>query len=149
MFLILNSLMFGCLDNNAGHLAFWLLFQWRHLNHLYAWTCLMMMTMTQVITLLMLKRLHVDPLTMKLGGLNFPEMRVGLFALQRPVPPTSPSLSLQSLPRIYLTSHSYPSLSKGSLFPSFIGELEFPGFPFTTSPSCSSLYSYYPVFIRL
>ena len=41
----------------------------------------MMMTMTQVVTLLMLKRLHVDPLTMTLGGLKFPETMVGLYAL--------------------------------------------------------------------
>ena len=41
----------------------------------------MMKTMTQVITLLMLKRLHVDPLTMRLGGVEFPKTRVGLCAL--------------------------------------------------------------------
>ena len=42
---------------------------------------MMMMTMTRVITLLMLKRLHVDPLTMRLGGVEFPKARVGLYAL--------------------------------------------------------------------
>lgn len=35
-------------------------------------------------------------------------------------------------PQIWPTSHSNPSLSKGSLLPSSIGELQFPCSPFTT-----------------
>ena len=42
----------------------------------------MKMTMIQVITLLMLKRLHVDPLTVTLGGMKFQKTVVSLCALK-------------------------------------------------------------------
>ena len=42
-------------------------------------------------------------------------------------------------PQIWPTSHSNTSLSKGSLLPSSIGELQLPCLPFTLS--CSSLYT--------
>ena len=46
----------------------------------------MKMMMIQVITLLMLKRLHVDPVTMTLGGLKFQKKRVGLYCLKKASP---------------------------------------------------------------
>ena len=87
-------------------------FQWQHTSHLHAWTSLMMMRMTQVITLLMLKRLHVDPLTMKLVVRKFQKTRVGFYVQKRPLSPPPPlSLpwqyrSLQPHPQICPASHS-------------------------------------------
>ena len=61
----------------------------------------MRMGTTQAITLLMLKRLHVNPLTMTLGGLKFQKTRVGsVYALYKhssrtptnPIPNSRPSL---------------------------------------------------------
>ena len=74
--------------------------------------------MIQVITLLMLKRLHVDPLMMTLGVLKFQKTRVGLYALKGPPPNTcTPNLSFS--PHISLfqrvVSFFYHAVNSNSL----------------------------------
>ena len=95
----------------------------------------MMKTMTQVITLLMLKRLHVDPLTMKLVVRKCQKTRVGFYVQKGPCLPLHPSLYHDDIGLCSLIlKYAQPLILTSAAFPqsvfSFSRLTAVPRFPF-------------------